>query len=89
MCLPYKKLTVGGKTGPHPKFQLIWKSHAEVGLDGGAQAWARLNYCKRSDTWVFGSIPPPCLLRAKKNERPGLSELGHNIEGLVGRGKYN
>ena len=60
-----------------------------MGLDRGAQSWVRLNHYERSDTWVFGSISLPCLLKAKKNERQELSELGHNISGLVGRAKYN
>lgn len=55
---------------------------------GGLEWWggAVLIYCKCSDTWVFGSMSPP---KAKKNERQGLSELGHNISGLVGWVKYN
>ena len=60
-----------------------------MGLDQGAQSWVRLNYYECSDTWVFGSIPLPCLLKAKINESQELSELGHNISGLVGRVKYN
>lgn len=32
---------------------------------------------------------PSCLPNAKKNERQGLSECGHNISGLVGRVRYN
>lgn len=70
-----------------PQTLVIWKSHAVVGLNRGAQVWVRLSYYECSDTWVFGSIPLPCL-KAKINESQELSELGHNISGLVGRVKY-